>query len=136
MGPEIFFGSTFMGVAHLFYFTNFFRCLFKKRRNEHFENFLLWKINPIRLVKWTTHFNCWCKISKSWIVPTWHHRYWKCSHIVLKKFPHDNHGHHRYWKCSNMVSKKFPHDNQGHPIGISKCSFLCFFYRHRTKFVK
>ena len=46
-------------MAHLSYFTNFFRCLFKKRRNKHFENFQLWKIYPIRLVKWTTHFNCW-----------------------------------------------------------------------------
>ena len=26
-----------MGVAYLFYFTNFFRCLLKKQRNEHFE---------------------------------------------------------------------------------------------------
>jgi len=51
-----------MGVAHLFYFTNFFRCLFKKRRNEHFENFPLWEICLIKLVKWTTHFNCWSEL--------------------------------------------------------------------------
>ena len=31
-GPRNFFRSTFMGVAHLFYFTNFFRCLFKQDR--------------------------------------------------------------------------------------------------------
>ena len=39
LGPENFFVSTFMWVAQLFYFTNFFQCLIKKRRNEYFENF-------------------------------------------------------------------------------------------------
>ena len=53
-----------MGVAKLFYFTNIFRCLFKKRRNEDFENFPLWKIYLIKLVKWTTHFNCWSKFQR------------------------------------------------------------------------
>ena len=64
LGPQKIFRFTFMGVAKLFYFTNIFRCLFKKRRNEDFENFPLWKIYLIKLVKWTTHFNCWSKFQR------------------------------------------------------------------------
>ena len=38
LGPNNLLGCTFIWVADLFYFTNFFRCLFKKRRNDRFEN--------------------------------------------------------------------------------------------------
>ena len=52
------------GLRIFFNFKNFFRCLFKKRRNYHFENFQLWKIYPFKLFKWTIHFNCWLKFQR------------------------------------------------------------------------
>ena len=61
--PKIFLVGFFY-IFYLSYFTNFFRCLFKKRRNKHFENFQLWKIYPVRLDKWATHFNCWSKFQR------------------------------------------------------------------------